>query len=283
MEDSAKRTPQQFGFWQLLASPIAEAKLAPNIAFSIKNNPIDEGDSLQIELGIENMSAVYYDSSNLNIKIVDDARIVKYESNITVNPMLAFSNSKVLTKLPTLGLQANNQLQFSLNNDRKINELTYINNYIANNFLVKNDKSNPYIDVTFDGVKIMNGDIVSATPIINITSADNNKYILQKDTVLFNVMIRKPNNFDYERVNLNSNEIQFIPATDQNNKKMVNMPLKFKLQTRWEIKLETMNMKLNLLLLINQALVTFIHIQILELPIYALYLHLQEVKLPMIY
>jgi flagellar hook assembly protein FlgD len=31
-------------------------------------------------------------------------------------------------------------------------------------------------------------------------------------------MIRKPNNFDYERVNLNSNEIQFIPATDQNNK-----------------------------------------------------------------
>jgi flagellar hook assembly protein FlgD len=124
----------------------------------------------------------------------------------------------VLTKLPTLGLQANNQLQFSLNNDRKINELTYINNYIANNFLVKNDKSNPYIDVTFDGVKIMNGDIVSATPIINITSADNNKYILQKDTVLFNVMIRKPNNFDYERVNLNSNEIQFIPATDQNNK-----------------------------------------------------------------
>lgn len=218
MEDSSKRTPQQFGFWQLIASPIAEAKLAPNIAFSIKNNPIDEGDSLQVELGIENISAVYYDSSNLNIKILDEARIIKYESNITVNPLLAFSNSKVITKLPTLGLKDNNQLQFSLNNDRKINELTYINNYIANTILVKNDKSNPYIDVTFDGVKIMNGDIVSATPLINITSADNNKYILQKDTTLFNVMIRKPNNFDYERVNLNTNEIQFIPASNSNNK-----------------------------------------------------------------
>ena len=218
MEDSSKRTPQQFGFWQLVASPIAEAKLAPNIAFNIKNNPIEEGDSLQIELGIENISTVLYDSSNLNIKILDDARIVKYESNITLNPMLAFSNSKLITKLPTLGLQANNQFQFSLNNDRKINELTYINNYISNNFLVKNDKSNPYIDVTFDGVKIMNGDIVSANPIINITSSDNNKYIMQKDTVLFNVMIRKPNNFDYERVNLNTNEIQFIPASNNNNK-----------------------------------------------------------------
>jgi hypothetical protein len=218
MEDSAKRSPQQFGFWQLIASPIAEAKLAPNIAFSIKNNPIEEGDSLQIELGIENISAVLYDTSNLNIKILDDARIIKYESNISIKPLLAFSNSKLLTKIPTLGLQANNQLQFSLNNDRKINELTYLNNYISNNFLVKNDKSNPYIDVTFDGIKIMNGDIVSATPLINITSADNNKYILQKDTVLFNVMIRKPNNFDYERVNLNANEIQFIPATDYNNK-----------------------------------------------------------------
>jgi hypothetical protein len=218
MEDSSKRTPQQFGFWQIIASPIAEAKLAPNFAFSIINNPIDEGDSLQIELGIENISSVLYDSSNLNLKILDDARIMKYESNITLKPLKAFSNLKVQTKLPTMGLKDNNQLQFSLNNNHKINELTYINNFISNNFIVKNDKSNPYIDVTFDGIKIMNGDIVSATPLINITSADNNKYILQKDTSLFNVMIRKPNNFEFERINLNTNEIEFISASNSNNK-----------------------------------------------------------------
>jgi flagellar hook assembly protein FlgD len=31
-------------------------------------------------------------------------------------------------------------------------------------------------------------------------------------------MIRKPNNFEFERVNLNADEIQFIPATDNNNR-----------------------------------------------------------------
>ncbi len=218
MEDSAKRTPQQFGYWQLLCSPVAEAKLSPNIAFSLKNNPIDEGDSLQIELGIENISQVIFDSSNVNIKIVDEQRNTKYQTNLTTPKLNAQGNFILKTKLPTIGLSNNNQIQFSLNNNKTVQEITYVNNYLASNFVVNTDKSNPYIDITFDGVKIMSGDIVSATPTINITSADNNKFMLQKDTLGFIVMLRRPNNIDYERVNLNSSEIHFEPATSSTNK-----------------------------------------------------------------
>ena len=221
MEDSAKRTPQQFGYWQLLASPIAEAKLSPNIAFSLKNNPIEEGDSLQLEMGVENISNTNYEPTNLNIKIVNELRAVKYEKNITLDTINNNSFTIVKTKLATLGLQKNNTVQFSLNNNRKTNELTFANNFFATNFDVKNDKSNPYLEVTFDGSKIMNGEIVSATPIINITSTDNNKYIFQKDTALFNVLLRKPNSIDFDRINLNSPEIEFTPASNNSNKSTI--------------------------------------------------------------
>jgi len=218
MEDSSKRTPQQFGYWQLLASPVAEAKLSPNIAFSLKNNPIEEGDSLQIEIGIENISSVVFDTNNMNIKIVDELRNTKFTTNLSTPKLNPQGNFVLKTKLPTLGLSNNNQIQFSLNNNRTIQEINYVNNYLSSNFMVNNDKSNPYIDITFDGVKIMSGDIVSATPSIQITSADNNKFILQNDTLGFMVMLRRPNSFDYERINLNSGEIKFEPATNSKNK-----------------------------------------------------------------
>lgn len=221
VEDSAKRTPHQFGYWQVLGTPVAEAKLAPALGFKVVPNPIDEGDSMNIELGIQNIGVINYDSSFVNVKIINDLRQVKYQQNIATAPLLINEGNKVIFKLPTLGLSGNNQLQFTLNNDRKIRELSYNNNFVTSNFTVKNDKSNPYLDITFDGVKIMNGDIVSASPNIQISSLDNNKYILQKDTSLFTLMLRKPNGIDYEKVNFNSSEIQFIPANNQNNKAVI--------------------------------------------------------------
>ncbi len=225
MEDSAKRTPQYFGYWQLLATPIAEAKLAPEFVFSLNKNPIEEGDSLFFQLGIQNISSVLYDSSTLNIKIIDDNRIIKHQQNLFIKSLNPKATSFVKASLPTLGLNGNNQIQFTLNYDKKVNELTFLNNFLATNFIVNNDRSNPFINVTFDGVNIMNGDIVSATPLINISSIDNNKYILQNDTSLFNLMIRKPGSFDFEKINLNSSEIQYFPAIDnKNNAKIIFKP-----------------------------------------------------------
>lgn len=218
MEDSTRRTPQQFGYWQIEASPAAEAKLSPNLAFTLKNNPIEEGDSLQIELAIENIGKIVFDTSNLNIKIVDELRAVKYQLNETILPLAVNGNYTFAKKLPTIGLSQNNQVQFTLNNDKKIQEMTYVNNYISSNLTVTNDNSNPYISVTFDGVKIMSGDIVSPQPTIQITSTDNNKFILQNDTSKFSLWIKKQSNFDFERIYMNNSDVQYIPASDKNNK-----------------------------------------------------------------
>ena len=49
------------------------------------------------------------------------------------------------------------------------------------------------MDVTFDGLHILNGDIVSAKPGILIQLRDENKFIALNDTANYRVRIRYPN------------------------------------------------------------------------------------------
>jgi hypothetical protein len=96
-------------------------------------------------------------------------------------------------------------------------ELTLSNNVWVKNFNVGVDKTNPIMDVTFDGYRIMNGDYVSPTPTIRVTSKDDNLYLVQNDTSTFSLFIKRPNSTTLERINLNSNAIRFTPGTTQNN------------------------------------------------------------------
>ena len=56
-------------------------------------------------------------------------------------------------------------------------------------FYVKADKFNPLLDVTFDGVHILNRDIVSARPHIVVKLKDESKYLALNDTSLIKVQI----------------------------------------------------------------------------------------------
>ena len=60
------------------------------------------------------------------------------------------------------------------------------------NFYVKGDGYAPTLDVTFDGVHILNRDLVSSKPHVMIKLKDNNKYLLLNDTSLLTVKLKYP-------------------------------------------------------------------------------------------
>ncbi len=64
-------------------------------------------------------------------------------------------------------------VDFNPNNDQP--EQYHFNNFLYKSFYVKSDKFNPLLDVTFDGVHILNDDIVSARPHIVVKLKDENK------------------------------------------------------------------------------------------------------------
>src|SRR5205085_2993254 len=72
-------------------------------------------------------------------------------------------------------------------------EKYHFNNFAEVKYQVDRDKINPILDVTFDGVHILNDDIVSGKPQINIQLHDENKFLALNDTDAFNVYLTVPN------------------------------------------------------------------------------------------
>lgn len=94
--------------------------------------------------------------------------------------------------------------------------------YTANNILslpgylnVVTDTRNPLLDVAFDGMYIMDGDIVSPSPRIVILVKDDNPLLLKKDTAGVNISLRRPcEGCNFERVALSGQAIKWEPATE---------------------------------------------------------------------
>jgi hypothetical protein len=86
-----------------------------------------------------------------------------------------------------------NSLWFEVNPDFDQPEQYQFNNIGQVYFYVLNDKTNPLLDVTFDGIHILNNDIVSSKPEIQITLNDENKYLALDDTSKLKIFIQPPN------------------------------------------------------------------------------------------
>ena len=95
-------------------------------------------------------------------------------------------------------------------------EQYHFNNLGTIPFNVGIDAINPILDVTFDGVHIMNGDLVSAKPGILVKLKDENTFLALNDTSDFEVYLKSPSQTTYERIYF-ENRMTFDPAALPNN------------------------------------------------------------------
>jgi hypothetical protein len=104
-----------------------------------------------------------------------------------------------------------NTLFVEFNPDNHQPEQHHFNNILYKNFFVQEDMVNPLLDVTFDGVRILNRDIVSAKPAIMIRLKDENRFLELRDTALLTVHVRFPDETAPRRYYFNDT-MRFIPA-----------------------------------------------------------------------
>ena len=119
-------------------------------------------------------------------------------------------------------------------------EQYHFNNVAQIPFYVNSDNINPILDVTFDGIHILDGDIVSPKPNIVMELTDENQFLLLNDTSDYAVYITYPSGVE-ERIYFFSEgveKMQFIPASlPRNNSKIImlgNFPVdgKYKLRVQ---------------------------------------------------
>jgi hypothetical protein len=102
-------------------------------------------------------------------------------------------------------------------NARHQEEQYHFNNLMEMRFNVDRDRINPILDVTFDGVHIMDGDIVSGKPEISVFLRDENRFLALTDTGKFKLYLRQPGSNTLQRIYFGETTLGaqpvFFPAT----------------------------------------------------------------------
>ncbi len=211
--DTAAPTPYQLRYWRLLYDPVPEGAIAPNLSYRAKDT-LEVGEKMDFTVAFKNIAdAAFPDSLKVKMILYDKNNVP------TVIPVPDHKNLKpgdttnISYPIDTRSLTGNNTLYVDVNPDNAQPEQYHFNNFLYKNFFVKGDAYNPLMDVTFDGVHILNGDIVSAKPKIVIKLKDESKYLALDDTSLATVFVRYPgNNGPTVRYAFGTDTLRFIPA-----------------------------------------------------------------------
>jgi hypothetical protein len=228
VQDDSTATPAQLERWQLLYQPMPEAALNPNLGYSLSADSVQEGAEIQLAIAIENISDYDMDSLLVHYWVEDMDRNKTYlpyvrQDSLRVGEVLrdtiTFSTTNFVG-VNYLWVEANPMVQAT--NDYDQLEQHHFNNLAYIRFEVDEDKINPLLDVTFDGIHIMDGEIVSAYPNIMITLDDENPFLLMdelEDTAQFKVFIYDPVGAE-TRVYFDDGGVdpvmEFIPAGSDN-------------------------------------------------------------------
>ena len=215
--DSINLTPYQLRYWRLTYVPVPEGALAPNVFFQFKDT-LDAGEPLDFKVAFKNISDANFDSLKVKL-IVTDKNNVQHVimPSSKFKPLISGDTLHVRNPTTTTGLSGLNTFFLDVNPDNDQPEQFHFNNFMYRTFYVRSDKLNPLLDVTFDGVHILNRDIVASKPHITIKLKDENKWLLLDDTSGAKIQVRYPNGV--KRIILfNTNDtLKFTPAGNAPN------------------------------------------------------------------
>ena len=197
--DSINLIPWQLNYWRVLANLVPEGAIAPNVKWTFtdtannKPNPTDSfqtGETINVAIAFKNISdTTFRDSIAVQMQIVDN------NNNINIIPIpklkrLAPGDTAVIrTSINASNFVGNNTLYINVNPNNNQPEQYHSNNFIYQNFYVAGTSTSPVLDVTFDGLHILNKDIVSSKPDVKIKLVDNAKYLLLNDTSTISVQL----------------------------------------------------------------------------------------------
>ncbi|MEZ4756256.1 MAG: C25 family cysteine peptidase [Flavobacteriales bacterium] len=215
--------------WQLLSSPVPECAIDPPSGFLNVQSGLFEGQEAQVAVAVHNVSPFDMDSLLMGAWVQDRNNVrrrVHYRRNA---PLPGGAVLMDTIRFSTVGLGGPNTLFLEANTiDTVVGTYDQLEQFRFNNvaqlrFEVAQDDINPILDVTFDGIHILDGDIVSPKPEIEIRLDDENTVLLHDspaDTALFRVYLARPGG-SLERVFFRTGagveQLQFLPATSADN------------------------------------------------------------------
>ncbi|NLF43843.1 MAG: hypothetical protein GX587_14210 [Bacteroidales bacterium] len=220
MQDDEQRTPAQMKKLQVFYEGIPETAIDPSKHFSFHADTLQEGDSLRFSVAVHNISEYDMDSLLVDYWIVDNQRNIHKLNYPRQKPHPAGDILTDTLVVSSRNFVGNNAMWMEVNPNQDQIEQTHFNNLGQINFYVKKDNKNPVLEVSFDGIHILDGEVVSAKPFIQINLKDENPFLTLNDTSLIKVFLKAPGQNDFDRIFFNKGGftvMTFHPATVNNN------------------------------------------------------------------
>ena len=220
--------PAQIKRWHLLGVPAPECALDPPAGYYLHMDSVFQGQSAAVMVSVHNIGQVPMDSLLMTAWVTDHNNVThrvhyKYNPPLPVGGVLRDTIRFSTQQFPgpnSILIEANPVDTLTQVYDQP--EQFHFNNIAQLRFLTLQDLENPILDVTFDGIHILDGDIVSARPEIQVTLDDENRTLLlnePSDTVYFKVFLTDPSG-TMKRIYFRENGVevlQFVPATGPSN------------------------------------------------------------------
>lgn len=217
--DDLNQTPPQLRRWQINYNELPDAALAPNLSFKVNKDSLQQGENFEFEVSITNNSPIDMDSLSVGLKVLN-AQLSLSDIGISkLSPLVGNGTLVFKASIPTNNLLGINTLLIEVNPEQDQDEQHYFNNLGQYSFYVSDDRINPLLDVTFDGRHIVNREIISTNPLINISLKDNNKHLAIDDSSSFNLFLTYPDGVE-ELLDFgiqSDYELNFIPASLPDN------------------------------------------------------------------
>ncbi len=211
--DESGLTPPQFNYWRMYYETPPDGMVV--IPEETQMLLLQEGDSLEADISFYN-----YSNTDFVDTVTMTATFRELESGtefqVTQNIMGPASGDTITFAVEegTVGRLGEFDLRVRMNPVEP--EIYQVNNALnlSSYARVEPDRVNPILDVTFDGAYILNGDLVSPRPLINILLKDQNTVLTKEDTTGISVYLRTGDDGSFERIPFTSAQINYTPATD---------------------------------------------------------------------
>ncbi len=226
-KDTANHTPWQQRYLQVKYDPVPEGALTMASIVPMKDT-LEVGEPMKFKLAFKNISPTKFDSVRLYMTSTDPSNTTKVIFDGNKKPIVAGDTIMIDQTIDTKNLVGDNAVYINFNPNNAQPEHYLFNNYLNKNIYVRPDTYAPNLDVTFDGIHILNKDIVSPKPNILIKLKDDSRYLALNDTALFKVQLRYPDG-QLRNIRVDNDTLQFrpsnnIPGGDNNAATLVYKP-----------------------------------------------------------
>ncbi|MFT7035093.1 MAG: hypothetical protein ACJA2S_003615 [Cyclobacteriaceae bacterium] len=219
LEDRTDLSPLQLKKWRIEYEPAPEGILLKRSNEGLETPiVIQEGQPFDTGFTFWNISKTdYSDSIKVNFNLFNRASRNFYADSLNLLPIKANDSVNFNLAVNTIDRNGKNDLNIKVNDSEQLEVHLNNNNIGLTKYLEINpDSTNPILEVSFDGVFILDGDIVSPSPFISIIIKDENQYLLKEDTTGIDLFIKEPcEKCDFERVAFSNPNLMWQPATEE--------------------------------------------------------------------